>query len=153
MRERILPQIEAMKGPWFQNFLTYDIGQDWAKITVPVLALFGGLDVQVDADQNSPALKSSSGKGQELRRHGEGLPESQSSLPRSGDRERGGVCHLAHRLRTGLSGHDRRLVDRVRETTRRYTRTELTVTTRLARILLKHLTMLISEASRRAVYS
>lgn len=56
MRERILPQIEAMKGPWFQNFLTYDIGQDWAKITVPVLALFGGLDVQVDADQNSPAL-------------------------------------------------------------------------------------------------
>ena len=57
MRERILPQIEAMKGPWFQNFLTYDVGQDWAKITVPVLALFGGLDVQVDADQNSPALK------------------------------------------------------------------------------------------------
>ena len=57
MRQRILPQIEAMKSPWFQNFLTYDIGQDWAKITVPVLALFGGLDVQVDADQNSPALK------------------------------------------------------------------------------------------------
>ena len=57
MRERILPQIEAMKGPWFQNFLTYDVGQDWAKITVPVLALFGGLDVQVDVDQNGPALK------------------------------------------------------------------------------------------------
>ena len=46
-----------MKSPWFQTFLTYDVGQDWAKITVPVLALFGGLDVQVDVDQNSPALK------------------------------------------------------------------------------------------------
>ena len=31
---------------------------------MPVLALFGGLDVQVDADQNSPALKTALDRAQ-----------------------------------------------------------------------------------------
>jgi hypothetical protein len=42
---------------WFASFLEYDPGQDWAKTTIPVLALFGGLDVQVDDEQNAPALQ------------------------------------------------------------------------------------------------
>ena len=57
-RQQIASLMKLSKSPWYQTFLTYDVGQDWAKVTVPVLALFGGLDVQVDADQNSPALKS-----------------------------------------------------------------------------------------------
>jgi hypothetical protein len=57
--ERLAPQIEAFKSPWFQNFLTYDVGEDWAKVTVPVLALYGGMDAQVDAGQNKPALEAS----------------------------------------------------------------------------------------------
>lgn len=42
---------------WFQSFLNYDPTPDWAQTTVPVLAIFGGKDVQVDAEQNAPALE------------------------------------------------------------------------------------------------
>jgi hypothetical protein len=42
---------------WFASFLAYDPAPDWAQTTVPVLAIFGGKDVQVDAKQNAPALE------------------------------------------------------------------------------------------------
>jgi uncharacterized protein len=42
---------------WFASFLAYDPAQDWTQTTVPVLAIFGGRDVQVDAEQNAPALE------------------------------------------------------------------------------------------------
>jgi uncharacterized protein len=48
--------VEATKG-WMAFFVGYDIAADWAKVRVPVLALFGTLDVQVDALQNSTALE------------------------------------------------------------------------------------------------
>lgn len=41
---------------WFKPFLTYDPAVDWAQTTVPVLALFGGKDVQVDAAQNAAPM-------------------------------------------------------------------------------------------------
>ncbi|GAB4572961.1 MAG: hypothetical protein Kow0077_13850 [Anaerolineae bacterium] len=42
---------------WMPYFLAHDPAEDWRQVTVPVLAFFGGLDVQVDADQNRPALE------------------------------------------------------------------------------------------------
>ena len=42
---------------WFESFLNYDPALDWAQTTIPVLAIFGGKDVQVDAQQNAPALQ------------------------------------------------------------------------------------------------
>ena len=42
---------------WFESFLNYDPAPDWAQTTIPVLAFFGGNDVQVDAEQNAPALE------------------------------------------------------------------------------------------------
>lgn len=42
---------------WFEGFVNYNPAPDWAQTTVPVLALFGGKDVQVDAEQNAPALE------------------------------------------------------------------------------------------------
>jgi uncharacterized protein len=42
---------------WFASFLAYDPAPDWAQTAVPVLAIFGGKDVQVDAEQNAPALE------------------------------------------------------------------------------------------------
>lgn len=41
----------------FKSFVSYDPAPDWAQTTVPVLGLFGGKDVQVDAEQNAPALE------------------------------------------------------------------------------------------------
>jgi len=42
---------------WWRMFLSYNPGDDWAKTTIPVLAIYGTLDVQVDADQNAPAFE------------------------------------------------------------------------------------------------
>jgi pimeloyl-ACP methyl ester carboxylesterase len=42
---------------WFRTFLTYDPAPDWAQTTVPVLAILGELDTQVDADQNAPLIE------------------------------------------------------------------------------------------------
>jgi uncharacterized protein len=42
---------------WFYFFLTHDPAEDWSQVHVPVLALYGDLDTQVDVDQNAPALK------------------------------------------------------------------------------------------------
>ena len=47
---------QEFTGPWFELFLTYDPAADWAQTDVPVLAIFGGKDVQVDAAQNAPPL-------------------------------------------------------------------------------------------------
>lgn len=49
-------QLSVFQSEWYQSFLVYDPAEDWRQITVPVLAVFGGRDVQVDADQNRAAL-------------------------------------------------------------------------------------------------
>lgn len=50
-------ELAVLRSDWYRELLIYDPAQDWAKIRVPVLAVFGGLDVQVDADQNKAALQ------------------------------------------------------------------------------------------------
>jgi uncharacterized protein len=50
-------QIEAYRSPWMRFFLAHDPAPDWRNVGVPVLALFGGLDVHVDVAQNVPALE------------------------------------------------------------------------------------------------
>ncbi|MEA3336520.1 MAG: alpha/beta fold hydrolase [Chloroflexota bacterium] len=50
-------QMQAFQSPWYQFFLSYDPARDWAQVTVPVLGLYGELDTQVDATQNTSALQ------------------------------------------------------------------------------------------------
>lgn len=57
MQQQIAAQMQIFQSPWYQFFLQYDPAQDWAKITVPVLGLYGGKDTQVDADSNTAALR------------------------------------------------------------------------------------------------
>jgi pimeloyl-ACP methyl ester carboxylesterase len=42
---------------WLHTFVTHDPADDWVRLDQPVLALFGGRDVQVRADLNRPALE------------------------------------------------------------------------------------------------
>ncbi len=44
------------QDPWFQFFLRYDPGQDWERVSVPVLAVFAEHDLQVDAELNRASL-------------------------------------------------------------------------------------------------
>ena len=43
----------------FASFLAYDPAPDWAQTTIPVLAIFGGKDAQVEAGQNAPPVAES----------------------------------------------------------------------------------------------
>ncbi len=47
----------AYESPWYQELLNWDASEDWARVTIPVLGLFGGKDVQVVASQNAPAME------------------------------------------------------------------------------------------------
>ena len=48
--------VEATRG-WLEFYVSYPIARNWANVKVPVLALFGSLDVQVDAVQNRTGLE------------------------------------------------------------------------------------------------
>jgi pimeloyl-ACP methyl ester carboxylesterase len=56
-QKQVEAQIAAMQSPWFQYFLKYDPAPTLAKVKVPVLAIFGGKDVQVAAGPNEAAVK------------------------------------------------------------------------------------------------
>lgn len=56
-REQAQQTAQQFSSDWFRTFLNYDPAVDWVQTTVPVLAIFGGKDVQVDAEQNVPALE------------------------------------------------------------------------------------------------
>jgi len=78
---------EQSLTPWMRYFLTFDPRPALEKIRVPVLALNGELDVQVDAEQNLTAIAAALEKGgnQDVTVHR--LPEHN---------------HLFQRARTGL---------------------------------------------------
>ncbi|PRP95819.1 Alpha/beta hydrolase family protein [Enhygromyxa salina] len=48
----IAGQIEVLNSPWFRHFLAWDPAPVLARVKVPVLAMFGDLDLQVDVEQN-----------------------------------------------------------------------------------------------------
>lgn len=49
--------VESNLSPWFRFFIRYDPGPALGGLAVPTLALFGGKDTQVDADQNQSAME------------------------------------------------------------------------------------------------
>jgi uncharacterized protein len=56
-------QLAGMQGAWMKFFLTHDPAPVLEKVHAPVLALFGGKDVQVPATTNEPAVKAALEKG------------------------------------------------------------------------------------------
>ncbi len=49
--------VESTLSPWFRFFIRYDPRPALGGLAVPTLALFGGKDTQVDADQNQTAIE------------------------------------------------------------------------------------------------
>jgi pimeloyl-ACP methyl ester carboxylesterase len=49
---------------WWSYFLQYNPAEAWAETDVPVLGVFGELDVQVDAEQNANALRAALESGE-----------------------------------------------------------------------------------------
>ncbi len=53
----IAGQIVFVNSAWMRVFLAHDPAEPLSKVTVPVLALNGSLDVQVSAEQNLPVIE------------------------------------------------------------------------------------------------
>lgn len=56
-------QLSMLESPWFMNFLNLDPAEYFRKVTCPVLALNGELDLQVLADLHLPAIEAAVPKG------------------------------------------------------------------------------------------
>ncbi len=54
---QVAAQIKALTSPWMRSFLTYDPATALRKLTIPVLALSGSLDLQVPPAQNLPPIR------------------------------------------------------------------------------------------------
>lgn len=50
-------EVGIYTSDWFRSFLEYDPTDDWSQVTVPVLGIFAGKDVQVLAEQNESVLR------------------------------------------------------------------------------------------------
>jgi hypothetical protein len=55
-------QIKQLTGPWFRYFINFNPDNYLSKVTVPVLAINGGLDFQVPAKDNLASIKKSLSK-------------------------------------------------------------------------------------------
>jgi len=63
VEDNVQAQADAMERPWMKYFLTYDPAPTLEKVSVPVLALFGGLDTQVAAEPNRAAVTAALERG------------------------------------------------------------------------------------------
>lgn len=79
-------QVKRVDTPWFRYFLDYDPRPALRKVTVPVLALNGALDLQVPVEMNLPVIE------QVLKESGN-KDVTAKSLP--------GLNHLFQRAKTG----------------------------------------------------
>ncbi|MCA9697483.1 MAG: alpha/beta hydrolase, partial [Myxococcales bacterium] len=55
--EAVADQLKVVGSPWYRHFVTWDPAPVLRKLKVPVLVLNGELDLQVDPDQNLPAIE------------------------------------------------------------------------------------------------
>ncbi len=55
--QSIEPRVQMIMSPWFMELAAYDASKELRNIHCPVLALFGGKDMQVAAQPNSDAMK------------------------------------------------------------------------------------------------
>jgi pimeloyl-ACP methyl ester carboxylesterase len=56
-QKRAEQSVNTFKHPRYQYLLNHNFAADWEKVSVPVLALYGELDVQCDASQNMAAME------------------------------------------------------------------------------------------------
>ena len=79
------PQVRRGLTPWFRHFLSHDPVPSLRAVRVPVLALYGSLDVQVPAAENAPVMAAAIGP----------------SSPQSAVRTLPGLNHLFQTAKTG----------------------------------------------------
>jgi pimeloyl-ACP methyl ester carboxylesterase len=56
-KDRAAAEAATVVSPWFYEFVRYDPKADLEALTMPVLSLYGGKDIQVDAAVNAPLMR------------------------------------------------------------------------------------------------
>ena len=64
--ELIEAKVAEATSPWFRHFVSYDPTKALSRVKVPVLALYGSLDLQVDPEMNTPVLEKALKKNNEV---------------------------------------------------------------------------------------
>jgi pimeloyl-ACP methyl ester carboxylesterase len=62
-RLRVGAELAAMRSPWYRQFLKFDPAEVIGSVSCPVLAIYGGKDVQVSADLNRGPMEAALQKG------------------------------------------------------------------------------------------
>jgi pimeloyl-ACP methyl ester carboxylesterase len=57
LQAQINAQMKQLQNPWFKYFISYDPAPTLKRVSCPVLALFGELDLQVPAEMNKRAME------------------------------------------------------------------------------------------------
>jgi alpha/beta superfamily hydrolase len=57
IEQSVQAQMPTLTSRWYQALLNIDAGEYWHQVTIPVLGIFGGLDVQVPAARNASAMQ------------------------------------------------------------------------------------------------
>ncbi|MGM0613159.1 MAG: alpha/beta hydrolase family protein, partial [Bacteroidota bacterium] len=65
MQAQMTQQMKAVLSPWIQFFLSYNPAPQLKTLDIPVLALFGKKDVQVDSRQNKILIRDMIDQGKE----------------------------------------------------------------------------------------
>lgn len=87
VEKQVVAQLVAIGHlPWMREFMTHDPAPDWQATRCPVLTLNGSRDVQVDADQNLPAIAAALKRGGNRKFQTEKVP---------------GLNHLFQQAKTG----------------------------------------------------
>ena len=76
VEKAVQAQVDMLNSPWYKFFITYDPAPALSKVRVPVLALFGGKDVQVAAAPNEQAIKAALAQGGNTRVTSKVYPEA-----------------------------------------------------------------------------
>jgi len=56
-KDQAAAEAATVVSPWFYEFVRYDPKADLEALTMPVLSLYGGKDIQVDAAVNAPLMR------------------------------------------------------------------------------------------------
>lgn len=80
--QQVAAQLPTLRSPWFRSLLEADPSVDWAKVDAPVLAVFGGKDVQVIAEPESATLEAALG-GRDERSRIEVIPDANHLFQRA----------------------------------------------------------------------
>ena len=105
LADRLVNQnLPLLRSPWMRFFIRFDPSTALRRVSSPVLAIFGGRDLQVPEGVNRARLEKDSQRCGKPRGHDQGLPGGESLVHDGRHRPAGGVCDAPESVRPDVAG-------------------------------------------------